>query len=125
MSHLAASRACRRLAPINIPAAQLQVLARVEETRTCLSGRGLHPHGGAQFLNRSGSPIGPRGELIVANAFLAFYENPAQAKLGALGIEANATSIGGTVEQHGTVALIWIHRPSPAERTAVTTCVPS
>ncbi len=84
----------------------------------------MRPVGGAVLLNGSTSPLGPHGELIVRDAFLAFYENPTQAKVGAQGIQANAARTGGTLEQHGTVATLWIHPPSNAERSAVDGCIP-
>jgi hypothetical protein len=126
LGRLAHAKACRRLAPIKIAPAQLEVVARVEKARSCLRGEGLRPIGGAMFLTESTNPVGPHGELIVRDAYLAFYTNTTQARLGAQGIAANPTTrIGGKVERHGTVAILLIHPPSAAERSAISACLPS
>ncbi len=94
---------------------------RIEVARACLTARGLRVLGGSVSPGQS-VPRGPRGELIIPGAFLAFYSDTAQASAGAVGIAANARRIGAKVQQHASLVILWIRPPAAGEQNTLTAC---
>lgn len=68
----------------------------------------------------------PNGELIVGNghdgAFIAFYTNPGRAKQLEPEIIQNARRVGGHVERHGVVTVLWIRPPTSQLRDSLHAC---
>lgn len=56
-------------------------------------------------------------------AFIAFYTDTDKARRLQAGLMRNARRLGGQIERHGAVTVLWVHPPASGLRTAVHTCV--
>jgi len=55
-------------------------------------------------------------------AFIAFYTDAAKARRLQAGLTRNARRLGGQIERHGAVTVLWVHPPASDLRAAVQTC---
>jgi hypothetical protein len=108
-----------------IPSAVRAVIAAIAKARTCLTARGLRAIGGPVLPATPGSSS-PDGELIVGNAasgtFIAFYTDAGKAQRLEAGVVRSASRVGGRVERHGAVTVVWIRPPATEVRKVVEAC---
>jgi len=120
------TRGCRRLSTLAIPPAARRVFAAIEKTRTCLIARGLRVTGGPVFPPNPTGPLGPAGELVIADrgapTFIAFYRNPREARLLEPEVAQNAKRLGARLARHGAVTVIWTHPSTAQLRDSVKAC---
>jgi hypothetical protein len=124
LSSLEHTKACVQLSKLVVPAATQAVSAAIERARTCLKVQHLSVTGGPVVPAQG--PNKPNGELIVGNgypeAFVAFYENSAVAQRKEPTILRRAKRLGGEVERHGAVTVIWVRPPQPQLRQSLQAC---
>lgn len=94
---------------------------RIAAVKACLTSKGLAVHGGAT-VGKLG-PNSPDGELITTGAFIAFYTDASNARRLEPALKQNAMHIGGQVERHGAVTVLWIRPPATRLRNDVSACV--
>jgi hypothetical protein len=122
---LAHTRGCARMAPLVLSKELRLLIARIARARTCLIARGHSAIGGPVLPPTPATSDSPDGELIVGTArgaFIAFYIDARKARRLAAGITQNAKRLGGAVERHGRVTVVWVHPPTSARRAAVEAC---
>jgi hypothetical protein len=122
---LAHTKGCAQMAPLVLSAAMHAVIARIDGSRSCLAARGQRVTGGPVLPQVPDGSSSPDGELIVGTArgaLIAFYTSHARAARHEPAVARNARALGGTVEQHGSVSVLWVRQPSAARRTAVGQC---
>lgn len=118
------SKACVRLPRLRLSAAIRAVVAVIDAAHRCLVARHLRVTGGPVLPPQG--PNSPNGELIVGGdhggAFIAFYTDPGRAKQLEPEVIQNARHLGGHVERHGAVTVLWIRRPTGQLRGSVHAC---
>ncbi len=120
------TRGCRQLSTLAIPPAARRVFAAIEKTRTCLIARRLRVTGGPVFPPNPTGPLGPAGELVIADrgapTFIAFYRNPREARLLEPEVAHNAKRLGARLTRRGAVTVIWIPPSTAQLRDSVKAC---
>lgn len=125
IKEIKANKACTALPRVRV--ASRAVISAIDHAEACMISAGLTVRGGA--VPRAGhDPGGPEGELIVGMthggaALIAFYANPANAKLAEPQVRQNAHSFHGEVERHGTATILWLQTPTKHLRSTAQRCV--
>jgi hypothetical protein len=121
-SEVEGSKACVALPRVSPPTASHAVTKTIGRARACLIRAGLAVRGGPVPPEGRG-PGGPEGELIVSDAFIAFYIDPGTAKRAEPEVLHNARRFHGEVERRSTVTILWLHPPPKDLRSNVHGCV--
>jgi len=114
------AKACLSLSPLTIPPSLRAVTTRIAADRACLTNKGLRVTGGPVIPSQG--PNSPDGELITADAFIAFYTDTDKAQRLEPQVKRNARPFGGQVVRRGAVTVLWIRVPASALRNAVSDC---
>lgn len=124
VSALEHSKACVRLPPLRLSAAVRAVVAVIDAAHRCLVARHLRVTGGPVLPPQG--PDSPSGELIVGGdhggALIAFYTDPGRAKQLEPEVIQNARRLGGHVERHGAVTVLWLRQPTGQLRGSLHAC---
>jgi hypothetical protein len=124
VSTLEHAKACVSLSRLVMPAAIRAVVVAIDAAHRCLAARHLRVTGGPVLPPQG--PNSPNGELIVGNghggAFIAFYTDPGRAKQLEPEVIQNARRLGGQVERHGAVTVLWIRSRTSQLRGSLRAC---
>lgn len=123
---------CVRLRSLRLSPAVRAVVAAVDQARRCLTARGLHPIGAPVLPPNPPGSSSADGELVVGRttimrkaapgAFIAFYTDVDKARRAQGRLIRNAHRLGGQIERHGAVTVVWVHPPASGLRAAVNAC---
>jgi hypothetical protein len=94
------------------------------KARMCLTTQGLSVKGGPVLPPQGGNS--PDGELTVVNGgvagFIAFYSDTREAQRLEPEVAKTAQRLGGQIQRHGAITVIWTRRPMASLRHNVETC---
>jgi hypothetical protein len=122
---------CVGLHALKLTTAQRSIGDEIARARACLAREGIRASGGAVLPNAPGvvSNAGsgsPDGELVISAhdpAFVAYYGSVTKARRLQGAVIGNARRVGGEVERHGAITILWTAVPPTRELAVVQSCV--